>query len=132
MPKLVFEAEENALGVSGDDSVEVRFCAVGDPGIQLASGVVEGAIDSPVSLYRTVHERRDVCLAAYIGVHKHAVTPRFFDEPNGLVPTFLVDVGYDDLGSCACERHCCGTTDAAGSTSDDYHLVLEREHLYHP
>jgi hypothetical protein len=44
MPKLVFKAEEHALGVSGDNPVEVRFCAVGDPDVQFASGVVEGAI----------------------------------------------------------------------------------------
>ncbi len=87
MPKLVLEAEEHALGVSGDDPVEVRFCAVGDPDIEFTSGVVEGAIDSPVSLYRTVHESRHVCLVAYVGVHEHTITTRFFDELNGLVPT---------------------------------------------
>jgi hypothetical protein len=63
---------------------------------------------------------------------EHAVTSRILDKLDGLVPTFLLYVSYDDLGSCACKRHGCGTTDAAGSTSDNYHLVLEGEHFYHP
>src|ERR671917_2971921 len=132
MANLVFEAEEHALGVSGDDPIEVSFCAVGDPDIQFASGVVEGAIDATVGLYRTVHQCSHVLLVAYVGVHEHAVTTRLFNELNGLVPTLLFDVGYDDLGACACKRYRRGTTDAAGSTSDDHHLVLEGDHVYHP
>jgi len=127
---LIFQAQEHAPEVDGDDPVPFLFGDVGGRfWLLFGAGVVEGGVQAPESFHclgeRTLH----VLAACHVAVDGEGLAAELLDHPGRVLISLLVDVGYDDVyddvGAFAGERQCRDAADAAGGAGHECDLAVE-------
>ena len=123
---LIFQAQEHAPEVDGDDPVPFLFGDVGGRfWLLFGTGVVEGVVQAPESVHCLGERALHVLAAGHVAVDGEGLAAEVLDHPDRVPIALLVDVGNHDVGSFPGERQCGDAADAAGGTGHECDLAVE-------